>query len=116
MLYCFPPRSFQHMPLANLHGLNAATAQLAVVDILRRVYALYCYAPPAELGARRSRERAVPRPHRAQLCQRPSANPAAFGPACDVSPLTGDSNCGSRVISTSQAECVITLRPSKLTP
>lgn len=37
------------MPPANLHGMNAGTAQLAIVDVLRRIFGLYCVAPPREV-------------------------------------------------------------------
>ena len=36
--------------MLDLHGLSAATAQLALVDVLRRTFAFVCTGKPRELG------------------------------------------------------------------
>jgi DNA-nicking Smr family endonuclease len=41
---------YQALPTLDLHGLSAATAQLALVDMLRRTFAFVCTARPKELG------------------------------------------------------------------
>ena len=46
---------YQALPVLDLHGLSAATAQLALLDVLRRTFAFFCSSQPGEFSDLRVR-------------------------------------------------------------